>query len=1005
MAVTVPTFQQAVQRLQTYWSDKGKCAIWLPHSTEVGAGTMNPATFLRVLGPEPWNVCYPEPSIRPDDSRFGDNPNRVQRHTQFQVILKPEPGNAQELLLGSLVALGIDVRKHDVRFVEDNWESPALGSWGLGWEVWLDGMEITQFTYFQQAGGMPTDPVSVEITYGLERILMSLQNVGHFKDIRYNDDVTYGELFLQNEYEMSCYNINEASIEDMRKRFDLFSKEGKELIEKKLPIPAYDNLLKASHAFNILDARGAVGVTERAKLFAQMRNLSRDCAELWVKRREELGYPLGECEFESGPSDGGGAGHSPATLSAAADFILELGSEELPADEVSQVAKQVREKLTSLLQDLHLSHDEITCSGTPRRVYVAVKSLAPKQEDRVEEVRGPPAKIAFDEEGNPTKAVLGYCKKNGVSVEDIELKPDNKGVEYCWVTKSIEGKASHELLASHLPEIIRKLQFKKSMRWNSKATYSRPLRWIVAMHGSSVVPFSACGVSSGSSSLGLRSGFDVPRIEIPDAGSYLEQMKDNKIMVDMEERKTNIWNAAQALASDKGGEIPKDMRRELLDEVTNLVEYPTSIMGTFKEDFLKLPKEILVTVMKKHQRYFPVEDVERDQLLPVFVTVANGEMDEKTVRDGNEAVLTARFEDADFFYKLDMQKKLSDFRPLLSGTMFQKDLGTMLDKADRTDKLIAPLAKAMNLSHVEEIASKASHLSRADLASSVVTEFTALAGILGKHYALKDGLTLDVAEAIFESVLPRNASDIVPKTEAGIIVAVTDRLDSLVGLVAAGCTPTASADPYGLRRIANGMLQTLIQNKVNLDLKQAIAAAAEIQPIDVESEQCDEAHDFVVKRLEQLLIEDDAPREVIRSVLAERNSDPYLAVVTVKELAELYTTEDFAAVLASYSRPTRIVSGKDVDMEWKVDESVFQQQEEKELWDAYKAVKNELTDAFGVKTFVEASKVLEAPLESFFNSVFVMDEDDTIRKNRLAMMRDIATLPRGLLDFKSLPNF
>ena len=217
-AVGVPTFQQAIQRLQNYWSEKTKCVVWLPHSTEVGAGTMNPATFLRVLGPEPWHVCYPEPSIRPDDSRFGDNPNRVQRHTQFQVILKPEPGNAQELLLGSLEVLGINVKKHDVRFVEDNWESPALGSWGLGWEVWLDGMEITQFTYFQQAGGMQTDPVSVEITYGLERILMSLQGVNHFKDIRYNDDVTYGELFLQNEYEMSCYNINEASVEDARKR-------------------------------------------------------------------------------------------------------------------------------------------------------------------------------------------------------------------------------------------------------------------------------------------------------------------------------------------------------------------------------------------------------------------------------------------------------------------------------------------------------------------------------------------------------------------------------------------------------------------------------------------------------------------------------------------------------------------------------------------------------------------------------------------------------------------
>ena len=1006
-SVGVPTFQQAIQRLQNYWSEKTKCVVWLPHSTEVGAGTMNPATFLRVLGPEPWHVCYPEPSIRPDDSRFGDNPNRVQRHTQFQVILKPEPGNAQELLLGSLEVLGINVKKHDVRFVEDNWESPALGSWGLGWEVWLDGMEITQFTYFQQAGGMQTDPVSVEITYGLERILMSLQGVNHFKDIRYNDDVTYGELFLQNEYEMSCYNINEASVEDARKRFQLFYKEGMELVEKKLPVPAYDNLLKASHAFNVLDARGAVGVTERAKLFGQMRNLSRDCAELWVERREELGFPLGQSRLgDLGDAAAEACGSEP--LGSAQDFLLELGSEELPADEVSSAAGQVSSRLRELLAELRLEHGEVVASGTPRRIFAVVRGLSPKQEDRVEEVRGPPAKIAFDGEGNPTKAVLGYCKKNGVGVEDIELKADKKGVEYCWVTKSVRGEATGDLLSARLPDLVSKLQFRKSMRWSSRATYSRPLRWIVALHGDSVVPFVACGVQSGRTSLGLRDGFHVPEIEIPTASGYFGQMEGSSLMVDMEKRRGAIWAQSQALAAAAGGAIPEGMRQELLPEVTNLVEYPTAIMGSFAQDFLKLPKEILVMVMKKHQRYFPVEDAKTGQLLPSFVTIANGEIDEATVRGGNEAVLTARFEDADFFYKLDMQKRLSDFRPLLQGTMFQKDLGTMLDKADRTDALVGDLAEAMGLAGAREVALQASHLSRADLATSVVTEFTALAGVMGKHYALKDGAPVEVAEAIFESVLPRNASDIVPKTPAGILVAVADRLDSLVGLVAAGCAPTATADPYGLRRIANGMLQTLIQNGVSVSLARAIEAAATRQPVEVTEEQRTQAHDFVVRRLEQLLADDGSPREVVRSVLAERSDDPHLAVATVADLACAYKTPEFAAVMASYSRPTKLVSGKDYDSGWTVDEGLFRQDEERDLWAAYKAVEAEMGAAGpspGVGAFVEASGALEAPLESFFNSVFVMDEDESVRSNRLAMMRDIAALPKGLLDLGSLPNF
>merc|ERR1719183_1407645 len=231
------TFQDAISKLQEYWASVG-CAMWLPHNTEVGAGTMNPATFLRVLGPEPWSVCYPEPSIRPDDSRYGDNPNRVQRHTQFQVILKPDPGNAQELYLGSLEALGIDTSAHDVRFVEDNWESPVLGAWGLGWEFWLDGMEVTQFTYFQQCGSVKVNPVAVEITYGLERVLMALQNVDHFKDIRYNDSLTYGEMRLQDEYEMSVFNMDVASVENQRLRFDIADKEAQSLIENRLPLPA-----------------------------------------------------------------------------------------------------------------------------------------------------------------------------------------------------------------------------------------------------------------------------------------------------------------------------------------------------------------------------------------------------------------------------------------------------------------------------------------------------------------------------------------------------------------------------------------------------------------------------------------------------------------------------------------------------------------------------------------------------------------------------------------------
>jgi glycyl-tRNA synthetase alpha chain len=285
------TFQDIIMTLQKFWVEKG-CILWQPYDIEVGAGTMNPATFLRVLGPEPWNVCYVEPSRRPKDGRYGENPNRLQHYYQFQVILKPTPENPQELYLESLQALGIDLTKHDIRFVEDNWESPTLGAWGLGWEVWLDGMEITQFTYFQQAGSLDLPEISVEITYGLERIATYLQGKDSVYDIVWAEGLTYGDIYKEAERQWSIHNFEVADVDFLIKTFDMYEQEGYKLISLNLPIPAYDYALKCSHTFNLLDARGALSVNERARYIARVRNLARECAKAFVKHREELGYPL-----------------------------------------------------------------------------------------------------------------------------------------------------------------------------------------------------------------------------------------------------------------------------------------------------------------------------------------------------------------------------------------------------------------------------------------------------------------------------------------------------------------------------------------------------------------------------------------------------------------------------------------------------------------------------------------------------------------------------------------
>lgn len=336
------TMQDALARLAEYWAAQG-CLTVQPMNSEVGAGTLNPATFLRVLGPEPCRVAYVEPSVRPDDSRYGDNPNRIQCHTQFQVILKPEPGNAQELYLGSIAALGIDIAAHDVRFVEDDWAFPALGAWGLGWEVWLDGLEITQFTYLQQAGGVNLDPVSVEITYGMERILMALQGVRHFKEIVYADGVSYGEVFGQAEYEMSRYYLDDADVPTNRTLLDLYAAEAQRMIDLRLPVPAHTYVLKCSHTFNVLDARGAISTADRASEFARMRRLAAAVSQLWIALREELGYPLGvSSKLEPPPAPAMEAVPVAADTGGTRRLVLEIGTEEMPPAEARGAREQLR---------------------------------------------------------------------------------------------------------------------------------------------------------------------------------------------------------------------------------------------------------------------------------------------------------------------------------------------------------------------------------------------------------------------------------------------------------------------------------------------------------------------------------------------------------------------------------------------------------------------------------------------------------------------------------------
>ena len=997
------TLQEIIMRLHQYWQARG-CLIWQPYNVQVGAGTMNPATALRVLGPETWNVGYVEPSVRPDDSRYGENPNRFQQHTQYQVILKPAPQDVQELYLGSLTAIGIERDKHDIRFVEDNWESPALGAWGLGWEVWLDGLEITQFTYFQQAGGFALDPIPVELTYGLERIAMFLQDVDHFKQIRYAPGIPYGELFGIAEYEHSRYNLDDADIKAQAEMFRLYESESQRCIDLGLVLPAYDFVLKCSHTFNVLDARGAIGVTERAKYFSTMRDLARQVSQLFVEQREKLGYPLLDTTHTFTAPATPAAGQVEFATTAR-DFVLEIGTEELPPGDAVESIIHLETALPALLEKLRLDHGETRVYGTPRRLTLQVQALAPRQRDVEEWVKGPPAKVAFDENGKPTKAALGFARSRGMDVDSLEIREIDGG-RYAMGVARQAGQPAGAVLAEHLANLIAGLSFGKSMRWNaSGVTFSRPIRWLLALLGEQVVPFTYAGLASGRTTYGLRPDGS-PAIEITSAENYPATLSQAQVLLDPAARRAAIVEQIDTLAAEIGGQVPDDPG--LLEEVTYLVEQPNALRGQFEKKYLDLPRDLLVMVMRKHQRYFPVVSPS-GELLPYFISVRNGgEGHEDIVRHGNQEVVRARFADAAFFWQTDTREKLEAFLPRLHTLTFQEQLGSMLDKTRRLEQLVPHLCQVLALPEQEaRVAERAAHLCKADLVTQMVIDFTALQGIMGREYARLSGEPPAVAEAILEHYLPRYAGDAAPGTRAGMALSLANRLDSLVGLFAVGLAPSGSADPYQLRRDALGLIHNLLAHEQPFSVRQGLTLAAQYMPVPVSEDALEETAAFVRERLRGVLREDGLAFDVVDAVLSEqRGDDPYRARVAAEQLSNWVTREDWSQTLDAYSRCVRILRTQPDNLKsGAVEPEHLVEPATRALYAAYQQAAKQVSPDSDVDELFTAFLLLVEPITVFFDKVLVMDQDETLRANRLALLQHIAGLDAGIADLSKLQGF
>jgi glycyl-tRNA synthetase len=1007
------TFQQIIQSLTAFW-EKKKCLIHQGHDLEVGAGTFNPATFLRCLGPEPYKTAYVEPSRRPSDGRYGKNPNRMQLFHQFQVIIKPSPANIQKTYLESLEALGLNLKKHDIRFVHDDWESPTLGAWGLGWEVWCDGMEVTQFTYFQAIGSLPLKPVSVEITYGLERLAMFIQNKNSFYDMKWNDELTFRDVSFRSEVEWSAYNFEEASTGMWLRHFEDFEKEAKDLIACHLPLPAYDFVIKASHAFNMLDARGAISITERTGYISRIRDLARLIAIEYVSSREKLGLPL-LAKQKLKPAKKAPVIKTPPQFDPKKrrDFLLEIGSEQLPATFVPIGCSNLEKAICRLFESHSLSFEAMQIFGTPQRLAILVKGVVEGSAEKQTLRRGPSVASAFDASGKPTPQGEGFLKSLSVTNATLDavrkgkvknLKIDAlKDAEYLFATISEPGKSTFCLLADELPKLIENIDFPKKMRWGDfDISYARPLRWIVALFGDKVVPFQVGDVLSDRFSFGhaqLKPG----KFSLKAPKDYSKELKKHYVIADSQERKESILKQLKALEKKLKGHALE--LQKVVPQVLHLAEWPQLISAIFDPAFLRVPKEVLISEMVEHQKYFPIAD-SKNHLKNIFIITADNKPSD-LIRRGNQKVLSARLSDGVFLYEQDLKTPLEKFNDKLCMMTYQKELGSMFDKVQRLAAIAQTVNSSLAIADQKKVG-RAALLCKADLASSLVGEFPELQGTIGKYYALAQKEDKEVAEAINEHWMPRAESTPLPKTATGIILSLSDKIDNLIGCYSVGLKPSSSSDPYALRRQSIGVLKILIEEKASIDLKKILEGACLAFPkLRSNPPLCtalaQEILAFITARAKSVFEDYGFKKDEIDASLQGLCTDPYDQFCKTQALHAFRSSgTEFAKLFEVYKRAKGQLE-KPATTTFVP--SLATEPAEQELMQALDLLHKHWKGALKEQKYLDAFRMiakLQAPLAKLFDKVKILADDPKLRDNRIALLQKVFRYFQELLDFSKI---
>ena len=682
-------------------------------------------------------------------------------------------------------------------------------------------------------------------------------------------------------------------------------------------------------------------------------------------------------------------------------LLFEIGTEEIPARFIAKTKADMKGYLEKTLKELHIEYKSIELKCTPRRFVVVIDELAENQATVEEELKGPAKKIAFDENNNPSKALLGFLKGKDISPEEVYFKTVGKD-EYAHIKLTKEGQAVKGLLKDIFEGMIKSTTFPKSMRWGGKnIRFVRPIRYFVCLMDEEVIDFEIEGIKTGNITKGHRFlGSSEIVINTPD--EYEAKLKENFVILDDEQRKALILEQCKAVADSLGGTLMMD--EDLLEEVNYIVEYPTAFYGEFDESYLSLPKEAIITPMKEHQRYFPVLDAD-GKLLNKFITVRNGDSYAiDNVKRGNEKVLDARLSDALFFYHEDTKKPLEAYVERLDTIVFQQKLGTILDKTKRIQNLSEKIAKALALTLPN--LDRAAYLSKADLTTAMVFEFTELQGIMGRYYANLSNEPSEVAEAIYEHYLPRFAGDELPSTNEGIILALSDRLDSVAGFFAIGIQPTGSQDPYALRRQALGILNIMMEKKLDVRLFDLLDLALEnfdFEDMDKQTVKSD-LMSFFELRLKNLFTDMGIRYDVVDAIINIEDSNPFDLLIRAKDLDTWVKNNSVTEALQTFSRISNI--SKEA-IAGKVDEALFAHDSEAKLNTAYNSIKAEVEAMLARREYVKALELLisiKDSVDAFFDSVMIMDENMDIRANRLAMLSNIRTTMESVADLSKIVN-